>query len=212
MANPTTARAAETAVISRRDAIVGALALAAGALIAQRPEPAQAVNGQTVTVGGTFYGSESLSVYYSSTGVAGGTIYSSAQLAGHDDLDHSYGVRGRVTAAAESNSAGVLGEAAGVGTSGVSAAGWSGGVALRVNGRTRFTRSGSGTIAKGTTFRTVTGLWDIVPGDLILATLQGSPGTGVYLKYAKRISSTSIRVYLNKKSANAVTFAWFILN
>jgi hypothetical protein len=54
VAGSTKTQAAVPAVMSRRDAIVGALALAAGTLIARRPDVAAAADGQYVLVGGSY--------------------------------------------------------------------------------------------------------------------------------------------------------------
>jgi hypothetical protein len=87
-----------------------------------------------------------------------------------------------------------------------------GGTALQVQGVATFSRSGSGSIAKGHSTTTVAGLTNIGTNALILVTLQGSPGSGVYLKYAKRLASTKFQVVLNKAATAKVYFAWMILN
>ena len=46
----------------------------------------------------------------------------------------------------------------------------------------------------------------------ILATPQGSLGSGVYVAYAARSSATKIKISLNKKSTKKGKVAWFVLD
>jgi hypothetical protein len=206
--NPETAGAA---VISRRDAIIGALALAAGALVATKPKPAAAANGSAVTVGMIHAGTAPTVFWCTTTGNIGPT-YSQAMIAGPNLSGQHRGLDGEVYALAGNAAVGVQGSASALGQYGIVANhSVAGGTALQVNGKAVFSRSGTATISKGSSYKTVTGLAGIGNGAFVLATLQGSPGTGVYLKYAKRMSPTSIKVVLNKAATSAVTFAWFIL-
>ena len=86
------------------------------------------------------------------------------------------------------------------------------GVALQVDGPAAFSRSGKGAILKGHATATVNVPSGVSTHALILVTLQGSAGTGRYVRYARRVSATSFRVYLSKSAAAKVYFAWFILN
>jgi hypothetical protein len=203
--------AAEAAVITRRDAIIGALALAAGALVATKPETAAAANGSAVSVGMIHAGTAPTVFWCTTTGNLGPT-YSQAMIAGPNPSGKHRGLDGEVYALAGSAAVGVQGSASALGQYGVVANhSVAGGTALQVNGKAVFSRSGTGTIPKGSSYKTVTGLAGIGNGAFVLATLQGNPGTGVYLKFARRVDAGTIRVYLNKAAPNAVTFAWFIL-
>jgi hypothetical protein len=209
------AKGAETTapgVISRRDVIVGGLALAAGALIATKPEEAMAATGTPVTAGGIFTAALPTVFWRTTSGDLSTPIRSQALLAGVEGSTE-YGLDGEVYPAAAGVAVGVRGSAATVGHVGVAAENTaSGGIALKVNGLAQFSRSGKATIAKGHTTKTVSGLNDISTSSLILVTLQGSAGTGRYVRYAKRASSTSFTVYLNTSSAYDVSFAWMILD
>jgi hypothetical protein len=88
----------------------------------------------------------------------------------------------------------------------------SGGTALKVNGQAFFSRAGRSTIAKGKSTVTVAGLTNIGTSAAILVTLQGSAGSGVYLRYAKRLNSQQFQVVLNKAATSTVPFAWMIVN
>jgi hypothetical protein len=87
------------------------------------------------------------------------------------------------------------------------------GKALKVDGKATFTRSGIATFPKKKNVITVT-----VPGDLttgvsmILATMQGSPGDGVYISYAGKNTASTIKIRLNKKSTKKTTVAWFVID
>ena len=198
--------------ISRRDAVVGALALAAGALVASRPEAARANSGDPVVAGTINVSAGTTYLWRTSNGFLN-PIYSEVELAGAtDNVGAHRAVSGHVNALAGTAAIGVRGSADAAGQFGVLAENNTvGGTALRVNGKASFSRSGTATIAKGAASRTVTGLTGIEAGAAVLATLQGSAGSGVYLKYAKRVSSSSIRIYLNKAATAAVTFAWFVI-
>jgi hypothetical protein len=141
-----------------------------------------------------------------------------------DDLaGTNYSVYAYPAFGASGGSAGIVGEARDVGQYGVIAsspvAGGNGlrasaptGIALEVDGPAMFSRSGRGSIAKGHSSTTVTGLTNLGTSALILVTLQGSAGSGVVLRYAKRLASTKFQVVLNKAAASKVYFAWMVLN
>jgi len=204
-------------VMSRRDAIMGALALAAGTLIAAQPDVALASNGQTLTAGNMFYTSNETIVHLSPTPAIpdpSSTIISSAIL----NRNGAFGgpiqaVYGSVDPGASAGSVGVEGMAWGPGLVGMHAQHWqSAGIALRVVGKAQFSRSGKRTIPKGKSVLTVSGVANIETTSMIMVTLQNSGGSGVYLKYAQRVSSTSFKVSLSRACASPVTFAWMIVD
>jgi hypothetical protein len=85
------------------------------------------------------------------------------------------------------------------------------GTALKVIGRVSLSRSGKATITKGHSGCTVTVASGVDANSLIVATLQGSAGTGVYLLYAKRASATTFTIKLNKTATATVSVAWFLI-
>lgn len=215
--------AASPAVISRRDAIVGALALAAGTLIASSPEAAFAADGDKVTVGQTNTStSTTLIVRMASTDPGAAMLGFAGFVTNGPDGAH-YALHGDPGLSGTPGSAGVYGQANSPTQFGVLAvnqtvdgvglkASAPGGKALVVDGPATFSRSGLATISKGHSGVTVKVLSGVASGALILATLQGSAGTGVYLRYAKRASATTFTVSLNKAAAAKVSVAWMILN
>ena len=216
-----TGNGSEPAVLSRRDAIIGALALATGTLLATRPDTARAADGDVMHVGGTMSGTESTWLLRSPSGLWGGDFNSLARLNGADGTT-CYGVWGNTGTVAGAGSAGVWGRGTGdgigvvaenheVGGIGLKASAPLG-VALQVDGPVAFSRSGKGAILRGHATATVNVPSGVSTGALILVTLQGSAGTGRYVRYARRVSATSFRVYLSKSAAAKVYFAWFILN
>jgi len=85
------------------------------------------------------------------------------------------------------------------------------GTALRVEGKVSMNRSGRAKIAKGKSVASVT-----VPGGLtaasnIICTSQNDGGSGVYIRYAKRISSTQFQIKLNKTATSNLYVAWMVL-
>ena len=201
------------AVMSRREAIVGALALAAGTLLASKPETALAANADPVHAGGIVYASGESIVCLTSNGIDSGTAHSFAIL---NRLGNSGGamqsVAGSIMTTAPAGSVGVLGQAWGPSQIGVRAANnVPGATALKVEGKVELSRSGKATVSKGHSTRTLTVASGIDAAALILVTLQSSPGSGVYLKYAKRMTNTTFKVYLNKAATATVTFAWMVV-
>ena len=210
------------AVISRRDAIVGALALAAGALIASKPETARAADGDPMLVGRTIGCSGMTWVKRTPSGSPEGDTYCDGLITSAIGPGY-YGFFGQAGTLAGPGSGGVFGAAGAAGQYGMWAAnnapGGVGlraastdGIALQVLGAATFSRSGRGSIAKGSSTATVAGLTNVGTNALILVTLQGSAGTGVYLRYAKRLASTKFQVVLNKAATAKVYFAWMVLN
>jgi hypothetical protein len=215
MAGSRRTEAAETAVMSRRDAIIGALALAAGSLIAAKPEVALAGNGSNVVVGSQVYGSGPTMLSLTSDATAFGTPYGTATLNGpFAGSSLVYAVEGLTESGAAPSSAGVRGKGTLVGHYGVLAEHAStAGAALRVTGMASFSRSSTATVPKGHSSKTVIVTTGIGTGAMILVTLQASAGTGVYVRYAKRTSATAFQIVLNKAATTTTAkVAWFILN
>jgi len=214
-------KAAAPAVISRREAIMGALALAAGTLIASKPDIALATNGDTMRLGTLMYDTTYTSI----------TRYDPAILSGINDVSYVYlnhslgdqhiGVYGAPTDQAGPLSVGVYGLASkadhyGVQAEHSDAAGVAlratnpGGIGIVVEGKSKFSRSGLVTVTKGHSTKTVTVSSGVATTSRILVTLQGNGGSGVYLKYATRTSATTFKVYLTKSASKSVKFAWMI--
>jgi hypothetical protein len=199
----------ESAVLSRRDAIIGALALAAGTLLVTRPDSALAAEGDVILL-------------RSPSGLWGGTTTSIAIVNGSDGPSN-FGVFGGTGTVAGAGSAGLWGRGTAAGFSGVLAenekVGGIGlkasaplGVALQVNGPATFSRSGKGMILRGRASATVNVPSGVSTDALILVTLQGYAGGGRYVRNARRVNATSFKVYLGKAAAAKVYFAWLILN
>jgi hypothetical protein len=197
---------------------VGALALAAGTLMASGPQVARANVDDPVHVGNTYSTNAATTIRRTTTGLNSGYDWTSVVMAGL-----ASGVAGIASAAAPAGTAGVVGTGFGAGQYGVVGVNNAGtgtairgssaeGTALEVQGVTRFSRSGIGQIAKGHSTCTITGLARIAASSIILVTLQGSAGTGRYVRYAARVSDSSFKVRLNKKAANTVAFGYFIIN
>jgi len=214
MADSKGMEAAAPAVISRREAIIGALALAAGSLIAAKPERALAANGQTLTAGGMVYTSAETILHLTPTasdtsGIRSSAIFNRFGISGDGVVQ---GVYGAVQPGAGTGSVGVVGMAWASGLIGMQAQHYQpGGTALKVEGKVELSRSGRTTLSKGHSTRTVTVASGVGTTALILVTLQSSPGSGVYLKYARRTSATTFKVYLNKAATATTTFAWMIV-
>lgn len=102
---------------------------------------------------------------------------------------------------------GVQGDGSRVGVGARSATGR----ALDVRGKAYFSNAGQGIISAGSRRKLVTNA-KLDADALILVTLQGSAGNGVYLSHAKKIDATSFKVVLNKPAAVNTPFAWFIVN
>jgi len=52
----------------------------------------------------------------------------------------------------------------------------------------------------------------VTAASMYLVTMQGNPGTGVFVAYAKYFSATEFRVYFNKACTKSATFAWMVLD
>jgi hypothetical protein len=222
MAGSRGTEAAETAVISRRDAIVGALALAAGTLIATRPDVARAADGEPILAGRTMDCASTTWISCKPGGTPSSDVYCEALMTSSAGPGFS-GFYGRAAAIAGPGAGGVFGEGLAAGQCGVWAINGAvdgiglkaqapNGTALRVEGPATFSRSGLGTITRKHSTATVTVPTGLAEEALILVTLQGSAGTGVYLRYAKRVTSTKFQVVLSKAATAKVYFAWMILN
>lgn len=212
MADSTRTCAADPAVLSRRDAIVAALALAAGALVATRPDPARAATWDNMIVGSINIASSPTYAWRTATGHLEPVI-TQAALNFDNGLGVHHAVDGEVFAIAGTAAVGVRGTAASIGQFGVVAEHKApAGTALRVNGIASFSRSGRSTISAGKSVKTVSGLSNITANSKILVTLQGNAGTGRYVRYAQRLSDTSFKVVLNGTATYKVAFAWMIVD
>ena len=213
MAGSRRTETADVAVISRREAIMGALALTAGSLIASRPATAAALYGDPVVAGGSVYAASGNTFYLNVGGTGAGTEIAQAMVNRNGTIGEpvqAFG--GIVMPAAPTGSAGVWGFAWDAAHYGVHAEHYrAAGVALKVIGRVSLSRSGKATITKGHSGCTVTVASGVDPTSLIVATLQGSAGTGVYLRYAKRANATTFTIKLNKAATATVSVAWFII-
>jgi len=108
--------------------------------------------------------------------------------------------------------AGVLGLASTALATGVMAENADGGVALSVFGKTALQRSGVVGVGVGDKYATVTVPGGVTAASMYLVTMQGNPGTGVFVAYAKYFSATEFRVYFNKACTKFTTFAWMVLD
>ncbi len=86
------------------------------------------------------------------------------------------------------------------------------GRALYVNGKAGYRRSGVYTIAVGSQKPKITVPGGVTSSSKFLVTLQGSPGSGRYLKYAKYYDATRFRVVLNKKASKSCKVAWIVID
>ncbi|HET6351671.1 MAG TPA: hypothetical protein VFG89_06045 [Coriobacteriia bacterium] len=86
-----------------------------------------------------------------------------------------------------------------------------GATALAVTGAVTFDRSGKAKVAKGKASAKVTVPGGIAKTASVLCTAQNSGGSGVVIKYAKRVSATQFQIVLNKKTTSAMTVAWMVI-
>lgn len=85
------------------------------------------------------------------------------------------------------------------------------GTALQVAGTAKFSQAGRSSVARGKSYRIVTGP-KVAASSAIVVTLNGDPGYGVFLKHAVRTGATSFKVQLNKTAARTVYFSYFVIN
>ena len=95
---------------------------------------------------------------------------------------------------------------------GVHAENTKGGLGLDVVGKTKLQRSGVAATVVGKAYRAVTVPGGVTAASKYLVTMQGNPGAGVFVAYAKHYSVTQFRVYFNKACTAAVNFAWMVLD
>ena len=221
MARTEESETAAPVTISRRDAIVGALALAAGTLIASKPDVALAANGDTMLQGRLMYDTAATQLTRYDPAILGGINDVSYAILNHNLGDQHIGVYGSPTEQAGAESVGVYGLASGASHYGVHAKHYDmGGVALLatnhdgtaivVDGKARFSRSGLVTVTKGHSTKTVTVYSGVATTSRILVTMQGDGGSGVYLRYATRTGATTFKIVLTKAATKSVKFAWMI--
>jgi hypothetical protein len=203
--------------LSRREVVRGGLMAAAGALAAAAaPQMAAAVDGDTVKIGDATYADTDTGLYLTSNGQFSGVYYSSV-------LIHRNGLRGlpiqsvagKIEDPAPTGSAGVWGDAYNVHHYGVQAAHEQLETALKVEGKANFLRSGVDSVAANHSSTTVTlppTQGKLTKGSMIFVTLQNPGGAGVYLAYARRLSSTQFKVALSKAASAKTYFAWMILD
>jgi hypothetical protein len=124
----------------------------------------------------------------------------------YNDNTAGYGVWAR------GGSVGVVGLASSAAATGVRAENGAGGVGLRVVGKTAMQRSGLATTVAGNKSVTVTVPGGLTAASKYLVTVQGNPGTGVFVAYAKYLNATQFRVYFNKACTKAAKLAWMVLD
>ncbi len=107
---------------------------------------------------------------------------------------------------------GVVGLSLTAAGTGVHAENAHGGVGLFVVGKTTMQRSGLAAAVAGNKSVTVTVPGGLTAASKYLVTVQGNPGTGVFVAYAKYLSATQFRVYFNKACAKAAKIAWMVLD
>jgi len=84
-------------------------------------------------------------------------------------------------------------------------------LALMVEGRTAFSRSGVLTVAKGRSSATKTGLAPLTAKSYVLATLQQYRSGLSIAAAVPNVAAGSITIYLNKAAPSATKVAWFVL-
>jgi hypothetical protein len=134
------------------------------------------------------------------------------------DTSTGHGLWGRTTAARKAGVYGYNAESTGQGVFGQSTAGTgvlamsNTGVALRATGKTAFSRSGIAYVAKGKSSVTINVSGGVTAYTRYLVTLQGSPGAGIFVAYAKTAGTGSFTVTLNKKATKKAALAWIALD
>jgi len=113
---------------------------------------------------------------------------------------------------ARGGKAGVVGLAATAAATGVRAENAGGGVGLSVVGKTTMQRSGLAAVVAGNKSLTVTVPGGVTAASKYLVTVQGNPGTGVFVAYAKYVNASEFRVYFNKACTRAAKVAWMVLD
>jgi hypothetical protein len=214
---------ADQALLNRRDLILKALALggAAAAAAALAPAEALAAEGDIVHVGQLASTGTGSPVFNGrNTGGGPGVEVEAAQ---HDAIrafahgankssvyaSHSgdgygvYAIAGRTA---------VVGRASTAPAIGVYAENYYGGLGLSVVGRTELQRSGVAAAVAGNKSVTVTVPQGVSGESKYLVTMQGNPGTGVFVAYARYFSATQFRVYFNKACTKAAKLAWMVLD
>jgi hypothetical protein len=109
---------------------------------------------------------------------------------------------------------GVLGEATHDGGTGVEAtdAGFAANTAFKATGKTSFSRSGTVTVAAGSSSATKSSI-NLTSASLVLTTIQGNQ-PGVYVQGVTKVTGTSgsFTVHLNKNATANLRVAWFVLS
>jgi hypothetical protein len=228
--DPSIDESADPKLMDRRGMLTAAAAAAAGLIGTMvMPAAAMAATGDAVTAGNVATGSTTDPGLWGRNTTGGVGVI--AESTGYDAVQGfssgvgASGVWGRSTA---SGGAGVTGDGPGYGlhgrsTAGIGARGASttgtgvsaestSGTALGVIGKASFSRSGKVSLARRKSSIVVPVASGVSTSAMILVTLQGDAGSGVYVKYARRWSATSIKIQLNKKSIKASSIAWMILD
>jgi hypothetical protein len=221
---------ADPKLMDRRGMLTAAAAAAAGLIGTMvMPAAAMAATGDAVTAGNVATGSTTApGLWGRSTSGGVGVIGESTLYDGVQGFSSGVGASGVWGRSDASGGAGVTGDGPGYGLHGRSTAGLgvrgasttgtgvsaesTSGAALSVVGKATFSRSGKATLARKKSSIIVPVASGVSTTAMILVTLQGEAGSGVYVKYAKRYSATTIKIQLNKKSTKASSIAWMILD
>jgi len=171
------------------------LSSTATTLIATGPAGGAAVNAQGFTFANTLSTTSGpiigLAIAGSGSGSANGVLGQSGS---------GYGVQG-----SSGSGIGVFGNS----TSGTGVdASSSSGLALKVTGKTQFSRSGLGQVASGNSSKVVS-VTDMTTDSLVLVTLQKFVA-GVYIVAAVP-KAGKFTVYLNQNAPSSMKFSWFVI-
>jgi hypothetical protein len=217
--------AGDQARVDRRDFVIKALVLGGGAVAATALAPGEALaaDGDIVHVGQLATGNSASPVFYGTNASTGpglqvdsqaqdgvvGVSYAANKSGAYvyNDNAGGYGLWAR------GGKVGAVGYAYSAAATGVLAENELGGVGLSVVGKTHMQRAGLATTAIGAKYKAV----NVSGGSLttaskFLVTMQGDPGTGVYITFARRYSSGQFRVYFNKACTRAAKLAWMVLD
>jgi hypothetical protein len=190
-------------------ALGGLGAIAASAI--GRASPAQATNGDPVTVGGSFSGTGTTQIGSSATsafvGISSnsdgtGVLGLSAGSSGTGVLGSAYSLTGANT--------GVYGYSASPSGIGVHATTNGGGVALKADGRAKFSTSGVATITAGHTTKVITPGVNVTSNSFVLLTPKVKL-SGRDLWFTTDAANNKFTIRMSSSRSSGTKVAWLLL-